>query len=169
MARHLLRSFKRERLFFECMYRKYEYIFFSFSSLRLVRKRNVTLKHPDKTSGDKLCREPSSEKQLKAKGLWGLTWAPSPQVRWRRECPSHMKGVKGWQVRTQSWCEERCQICSMSKGCLWLMWQAPLLHDCGWIQSFACALALPPRLISAGCKSTLLPSAVPWLVCTRSD
>lgn len=29
------------------MYRKYEYIFISFSSLPLVRKCNMTLKHPD--------------------------------------------------------------------------------------------------------------------------
>lgn len=151
------------------MYRKYEYIFISFSSLPLVRKCNMALKHWDTISGDKLCREPSSGKHLKARGLWGLTWTHSPQERWRRECPSHMKGMKAWQVRAESCWEERCQIYSMSKGCLWLMWQALLLHNCRWIQSFACAPALPPHLIHAGCKSTLLPSAVPWLMHAWSD
>lgn len=53
------------------------------------------LKTPRYISSDKLCREPSSGKHLKARGL---IWAPSPQERWRRECSPHMKGVGQNQV-----------------------------------------------------------------------
>lgn len=150
--------------FFECMYRKHEYIFISFSSLPPVRKCNMTLKQiPPVVTG--------SAESPAVGNIWKQEHSGISH-----ELPLHRKGGGEsvhltWreQVRAKSCCKERSQICSTSRHCLWLMWQGLLLQDCGWIQFFSCGPALPPHLIYAGCKSTLLPSAVPWLMHTWSD
>lgn len=147
------------------MYRKYEYIFIYFSSLPLIRKYNMTLKpqvQPVVTSSaespavgniwnkrivgshmSSLCRGKVEERVSISHE--GSRSEPSPAGRKGAEFAAWAKAAFGW-------CDEHCYCTTVT-----------------WIQSFACAPALPPHLIYSGCKSTLLPSAVPWLVHARSD
>lgn len=120
---HLLISIKRECLFLKCKYRKDDYIFMSFPPIRLARKCNMTLKHPDTTGGDKPSEESPAVSNIwkqEAHGVphelilpregggggFHLTWRERRGGRWE---PGPRKGDNfaawaafGW--RDKCWC-----------------------------------------------------------------